>query len=305
MILTAGLTPAWQQIVRLENFRPGEVNRAVETHWCASGKVLNVAVALAQLQVPSAAVSLLGSPELLEPGLAQLGVKGTWIATQSPTRICTTILDAATKSATELVENAGPVTAAEVSALQQAFGKLAGDAAVVVLIGSLPPGAPATLFRDLLQQAKGKAIVDARGPELVAALACKPLLVKPNREELAATVGRPCDSDLELHDAMQELIGQGAQWVLVTSGARDVWLMSAGELHRFTPLDVTVVNPIGSGDCLAAGIAAALHRGDAMPEAVRYGLAAAADNAAQLLPARLDAGRVKGLAANVKSERCP
>ena len=39
MIVAAGLTPAWQQILRFDALRLGEVNRAVEAHWCASGKV--------------------------------------------------------------------------------------------------------------------------------------------------------------------------------------------------------------------------------------------------------------------------
>jgi len=41
VILVAGLTPAWQQILRFDDFRPGEVNRASEVQWCCSGKVLN------------------------------------------------------------------------------------------------------------------------------------------------------------------------------------------------------------------------------------------------------------------------
>ena len=46
MILAAGLTPAWQQIVEFDGFAVGQVNRARSVHWCASGKVLNVGIAL-------------------------------------------------------------------------------------------------------------------------------------------------------------------------------------------------------------------------------------------------------------------
>ena len=57
-----------------------------------------------------------------------------------------------------------------------------------------------------------------------------------------------------------------------------------------------VVNPIGAGICLAAGIANWPKRGgDELPEAVKYGMAAAADNVRQLLPARLDPQRVDEL----------
>ena len=49
VILSAGLTPAWQQILVFDAFHPGEVNRAVEAHWCSSGKVLNAGIAAQHL----------------------------------------------------------------------------------------------------------------------------------------------------------------------------------------------------------------------------------------------------------------
>jgi hypothetical protein len=52
MIVVAGLTPAYQQIMVHDTLRPGEVNRARDVRWCASGKVLNVAVALARFGGP-------------------------------------------------------------------------------------------------------------------------------------------------------------------------------------------------------------------------------------------------------------
>ncbi len=54
-----------------------------------------------------------------------------------------------------------------------------------------------------------------------------------------------------------------------------------------------MVNPIGCGDCLTAGIARSLCNGETVIEAVRFGVACAADNASQLLPARLDVARVQ------------
>ena len=50
------------------------------------------------------------------------------------------------------------------------------------------------------------------------------------------------------------------------------------------------MNPIGSGDCLAAGVAWALREGASMVEAIRFGMAAAAKNATMLLPSRLEKG---------------
>ena len=134
---------------------------------------------------------------------------------------------------------------------------------------------------------------------MVECLSCRPFLVKPNREELAATVGRSLSTEAELIEAMREINTRGAQWTLVTQGGEEVWLSSSNELWRFVPPKIEVVNAIACGDCLTAGLVAALDQGRSLPDAVCYGIAAAGDNAAQLLPARLAADRVRELADRV------
>jgi 1-phosphofructokinase family hexose kinase len=306
VILAAGLTPAWQQILRFERLEPGEVNRAAESVWCASGKVLNVGIALAQLGAASKTISPLGGPAkaAIEQEFADLGVPRRWIESSSPTRVCTTLLDEATGTTTELVENAKPLPPAELDALRAAFSEEASQASVVVLTGSLPAGTPSTFYLDLLKTTRALAVVDARGPELLAALECEPLIVKPNREELSRTVGRSLDDDRALLDAMRELNQAGAEWVVVTQGKDAVWATSADEAYRLTPLPVDrVVNPIGCGDCLAAGIAWGLSLGKEPLESVSLGMAAAAQNLSQLLPSRIDPETVKAQSIEIAIER--
>jgi fructose-1-phosphate kinase PfkB-like protein len=133
--------------------------------------------------------------------------------------------------------------------------------------------------------------VDARGPELLIALEEQPLVVKPNRVELEATVGRPLDSDAAIHSAMRHLAFLGAKWVVVSDGSRPLWLLGHDTLCAIRPPSSgRVVNPIGSGDCLAAGIAVGLARGLSVPDAVEVGVRAAAANLQTLLPVRSDDG---------------
>ena len=302
MILAGGLTPAWQQIVVLDRLAPGEVNRAREVHWCASGKVLNVGLALHRLEVETCTLATVGGATgaLIEKEFSIAQVPCRWITTQAPTRVCTTILDTGTGVTTELVENAEPATAAELREYLSAYAELARRAPFVVLTGSLPAGAPPTFYRDLLAQTAGQVVLDARGASLLAALEHKPFVIKPNREELGQTVGNPIESDGDLHAAMREMNKRGAAWVVVSQGKGPVWISSAERLYRVHPPQAPLVNPIGCGDCLAAGIAFGLEAGCGMPDAVRYGVAAAAENVQQLLPARLTRARVEALAAGVK-----
>ncbi len=290
MILTAGLTPAWQQIMRFDQLRPGEVNRAVEVHTCASGKGLNVAIALSHLEQECTALAPLGGPALglVEQEFAALGIARRWIEVARPTRVCTTILEQHDQRVTELVENAGSLDHASLDRFADAFSELAVTADVAVVTGSLPEGTQPTYYRDLIARARCRLILDIRGPELLELLADRPWLVKPNREELAKTVEADLSDDAILHQAMHALNRRGAEWVVVTTGAAPAWATSGGKLFRFDAAEVDVVNPIGSGDCLAAGIAAGMARGEAPLDAITLGFAAAADNVGRLLPARLD-----------------
>jgi 1-phosphofructokinase family hexose kinase len=295
MLLAAGLTPAWQQILRFERLQPGEVNRAAEAVWCASGKVLNVGRAAHLLGASTTTLSPIGGlpGEAIARDFAEDGLAARWVQSERPTRCCTTLIDSSTGTITELVENAASLEPAVLEEFVAVFRQEGANATFVVLSGSLPAGTPTTIYRDLLDGCRAPALLDARGPELLAALVHRPVLVKPNREELSATVGRPLPDDASLHAAMRELLDRGAQGVLVSQGAGPAWLATAAGLERYDPLPVApVVNPIGCGDCLAAGIAGSLFRGQPLAEAVHYGLAAAAENAATLLPARLDRERV-------------
>lgn len=309
MIVSAGLTPAWQQILRFDRLQVGEVNRAVEAHWCGSGKVLNVGIALAHLtghdEFASRTISPLGGPayDLIEAEFARLRISRRWLWTQTPTRVCTTLLDDSTHATTELVENAHPLSAVELAEFSHLFAQEAGRADWVVLSGSLPAGTPSSFYLDLLRQTSAQAVLDARGDELLLTLERRPFLVKPNREELAKTAGRSLADDVALHSAMRELNDRGAEWVVVSQGKDAVWASSRGRIYRFVPPIVShPVNPIGCGDCLAAGIVWGLSRGREPLHAILLGMGAAAENLQDFLPARLDPARVMGMADNIGVE---
>lgn len=305
MIIAAGLSPAWQQILEVNSFEVGEVNRCQSAHWCASGKVINVGVALQHLGCPCETIFPAGgyARSLIEAELNELDVSFRDLNQENPTRICTTILDRSSGQTTELVENATPISEQEVKAFAAEYRRCAETATVAVLTGSLPEGTPVTFYRDLIAKTKCPVILDARGTELEEALSAKPFLVKPNHEELERTLGRVLSSTEELIKGMQDINRRGATWVVISQGKSALWATSANEVYRFIPASVEAVNPIGCGDSLAAGIASAIYQGWTVPESIRWGMAAAADNLTQLLPARLSDSRVQELYKQVEMEQ--
>ncbi len=302
MILVAGLSPAWQQTLCFEALRIGEVNRAIEACWSASGKVLNVGIALAHLQVPSHTLSIVGgwAREPIEAEFRACHANATWISTAAPTRVCTTVLDRASKQTTELVQNATPITAAELQAFREAFLQLAPQATCIVITGSMPSGTPTTFWHDLLRNVTVPTVLDIRGPELLAVLPLHPAIIKPNREELGHTVGKPLDDDAALADAIRVMQSRGAKSLVVTQGSKALWVGQSSHVWRLEPPRVErVVNPIGCGDCLTAGLAWGVVEGRSLLDAVKLGMACAAQNVAQLLPGRLDAPAARQLAARI------
>ncbi len=305
MILCAGLTPAWQQILVFDSLRYGEVNRAREVHWCASGKVFNAAIGVHHLGGPTLALATVGGLPVgqIEEEFDAMGLPYRWVTTQAATRVCTTILEEATGTMTELVENGRPVTHEELAAFRQAYAEEAARADIVILIGSLPAGTPQSFYRDLMKCTPCPAVLDFRGEGLMSVLDLKPYVVKPNREELARTIDRSLDKDEDLLSAMRMLNARGAQWVVITQGAGPVWVSSKSKAYRLFPPEVKpVVNPIGCGDAMAAAIAWATREGRPAIEAVQLGIAASAQNIRQLLPCRLDLTRLLGEVATVRVE---
>lgn len=295
MIVCAGLTPAWQQLLVFDQFRWGEVNRAREVHWFSSGKVFNAAIAAHHLGAPTRLLAPVGGlpARQIEEEFDSLGLSYRWVRTQSSTRVCTTLIDEATGTITELVENGRPLRSEEIDAFRQAYAEEAARADVAVIIGSLPIGTPESLYRDLVERTACPVVLDFRGPGLLATLDLRPYVVKPNRQELAATLGRSLESDDDLVSAMRVLNERGAQWVVITQGAGPVFVTSRTEAYRLDPpRPERVVNPIGSGDAMAGAIAWATHRGRSALDAVRLGIAAAGQNLRQLLPCRLDPSRL-------------
>lgn len=300
MILTAGLSPAWQQTLCFDSLQIGEVNRAKRAVWCASGKVINVAVAASSLGADVALVSALGgiSGDIIRLELESFNVRTEWIETAAATRVCTTLLDAGGVT-TELVENTADLEPAAIDEFISRAQIYANVADLSVFTGSLPANAPPDLFARILRDTHHRFILDLRGEPLQHCLHLFPFLIKPNREELQRTLQQDLTADDDLLRAMRMLNEQGVRWVVVSDGARGVWVTSREVAVRMTPPRIEAVNPIGCGDCLSAGIARELEYDDDVIAAVRFGMGAAANNAEQLLPARLNIDRSTILAEQV------
>jgi fructose-1-phosphate kinase PfkB-like protein len=124
-------------------------------------------------------------------------------------------------------------------------------------------------------------ILDCCGPALRAALAYRPAIIKPNRDELAKTIGADLHDDQRLCAAIAGLLigPQHAGAIVVTMGSSGAIAASSEGWWRIVPPRIQPVSPIGSGDAFAAGLAAGTVERRTLAEAARYATALAAANA--------------------------
>ena len=273
MIFTVTCNPALDLAVRLDGLQLGGLNRTAGATLVAGGKGVNVSRVLGELGERNKALGFVAGSNgvMLESALQQMGVVTEFIRLpEGQTRINVKLYG---EQETEL--NApGPVVSH-----QQAEGLLSGlsrlqEDDLLCLCGSLPPGMGVDSYARMLAAARGvRAIVDTSGEALLSALSEKPWLVKPNRDELAALVGRELPTIEDVIGAAEWLSEQGAQNVLVSLGKDGALLCAEGKrLYQPAP-DGEVIGTVGAGDSLVAGFAAGWQRYGDMAQALRLGIA--------------------------------
>jgi 6-phosphofructokinase 2 len=148
-----------------------------------------------------------------------------------------------------------------------------------VASGSLPPGLPDTTYADLAHAARQHGVrlaVDTSGPALAAALQAGVALVKPSLRELRELLHEPLTEPADWHRAALALVRQGqADIVALTLGEKGALLATREGSWQAPALPATAEHgTTGAGDCFLAALVWSLDRGDAPPEALRWGIAA-------------------------------
>ena len=202
------------------------MNRAVSAKPFPGGKAAHVAMVAQALALEVTWVGFLGGAagEECESGLSALGIPLTVVRTRADTRANLEII-ARDGTVTEILEPGGGVTDGEVERLLSACRDIfaeSGEGSQVALSGSLPPGAPADFYAELIRLAHVygcRVLLDTSGEALRQALAAAPDLVKPNRAEASGFAGRPVFSADAAVEVAQEMIDAGARGVAVSLGA--------------------------------------------------------------------------------------
>ncbi len=307
MIICLGATPALQRVMIFGQFQINAVNRAMEVTESTAGKSINVAKVLKVLGESPLALGFAGGDrgQLVLQHLDELGIRHDFIEVEARTRMCVTVIDRGARSNTELVEESQPVTPSAYDSLMQRLMWNLPQARMLILSGTLTSGGPQDFYAHCVTAARNvgvETIVDATGQPLRLALAARPRVAKPNRAELAATVGGTLDSERAILGAMRRLMDMGASSVVVTAGPDTVLAADSRRAWRIGVPKVEAVNSIGSGDAFTAGLSIALTGGRDLGEACRVATACGAANAMTLLAGDLDPAEARRLEEQTRVE---
>ncbi|MGH3286816.1 MAG: 1-phosphofructokinase family hexose kinase, partial [Streptosporangiaceae bacterium] len=280
-VVCATLNPALDITYIGERFAAGQSNRVSRVYAQAGGKAVNVARLLRQaghdVIVTGFAGGLVGAE--IAAHLDEWAVPHRFVRCAGASRRTVSALSTQDAAVTAYNENGPRVTGAEWTLFAGRFAELARGARLVILSGSLPGGLPVDAYRTLACLAADSgaaAFIDAHAAPLLAAVAAKPALVKPNEHELAEVAGLavPVPLPAVVH-ASRRLLADGAQGVVVSLGPRGL----VGVLPGMTLLAVPPAqqgNPVGAGDAALAALAEGHLAGQPWPDRLRRAAAMSA-----------------------------
>ncbi|GGU13419.1 MULTISPECIES: 1-phosphofructokinase [Streptomyces] len=279
MILTVTPNPSLDRTYEVPALERGEVLRATAERMDPGGKGVNVSRAVAAAGHRTVAVVPLGGAPgaLVAQLLAGQGIEVAPVPVAGHTR--SNIALAEPDGTLTKVNAPGPeLTWEESETILTTVGAYSPAADWIACCGSLPRGLAPEWYAELVTRAHGagaRIALDTSGPSLLAALAARPDVVKPNAEELAEAVGRPLATIGDAVKAAEELREQGAGAVLASLGADGQLLVSAAGTWYGTAAVDLVRSDVGAGDASLAGFLAAGGEGpDALAAAVAHGAAA-------------------------------
>jgi tagatose 6-phosphate kinase len=275
------LNPALDITYVSERFTAGEANRVSRVHAQAGGKAVNVARLLRQaghdVVVTGFAGGLVGDE--IVGHLDEWAIPHCLVRCAAGSRRTVSAFSAQDAAVTAYYESGPPIAAAEWERFSDGFANLVHGAAGVVLSGSLPAGLPVDAYRTLAGLAAGSGsgtFIDAHAAPLLAAMAAKPALVKPNEYELAEAAGLavPVPLPAAVH-AARRLLADGAQGVVVSLGARGLLGVLPGMSLLAAP-PTQRGNPVGAGDAAFAALVHGHLTGQPWPDRLRRAAAMSA-----------------------------
>lgn len=250
MIYTITTNPAIDYILRFDKFEDGATIRASEDEKYPGGKGIMASKILYNLGEKSVNLGFVGGfiGEYIANSIRDLGLDENFVRIKENSRINVKL-----KYDKETEINAkGPKISKE--EVQKFFDSLKeiekGD--VIVISGSLPYSLDSDFYKKVIEKTEADFTIDIADKKLLDYLAYKPLLVKPNEEELGKIFETEINDD-NLVQYARKLNELGAKNVIVSLGGKGSIFVDENKAYRAKPIHGKLVNSVGAGDSMVGG----------------------------------------------------
>jgi 1-phosphofructokinase family hexose kinase len=304
-VFTITAHPAVDRVLQVARLHPNETNRVRVTRLYAGGKGNNAARALHRLGVPVQTLGFQGgyTGEFCTRSLEAEGIATSFTGCRALTRTSQLVFESETGNVYPLYEPGQAIEADEAEALLSEVSRRLTPGALCLVCGTcLVPDLYARII-SLAHQRGARVLLDSSGEALRRGIAAKPYLVKANVHEWAEALGEPLPDRTAQLGALRAVQASGVSIVALSLGAGGL-LATDGATAWHGKLQMeNVINTVGCGDSLLAGMAAALREGASLPEVVRRGVACGAANTQVVGAGFIERSSVEELLPRVKIER--
>lgn len=287
MILCVTLNPCLDKTLSVPPWKPGDSVRGLDVSEVVGGKGNNVARALKRLGRGAKPVTFLGGPvgERCASMLREEeGFETLIVPSMAPTRTILTVRTEESADQTAFFDPDPEISADEADELLRSVDRVisSGGVEAITLSGSSPSEATHGLFLDLISMARMRRLpvfLDTYGPPLETIWGFWPDVIQLNRRELSQHLRKDDPTDDEILALLGTWNTHGVRLAIVTDGPDAALVMVDGQFFSALPPEIDVVNPVGSGDCLLAGIVDSWLSGLEPEAMIRRGFACAVANA--------------------------
>lgn len=286
MIYTVTLNPSIDLLVELENLNLGQYNNIINETTLPGGKALNVSRILSALRIPSIATGFVGGFQgmFIKDWLEKERIQADFVEMKNVNRTNIKIFENKRES---VINFPGPkISSQEVNELLYYLSRVReGD--TLIFGGSVPPmedNRNIDIYDRLVSVAtsnKADFVADVPSQYLINMVKEKPLLIKPNGEDISEIFGVEIKDTKDYIPYGKKLQEMGAKNVIISYGAQGSMLFSGDKVYASNKIDDgrEIVNTTACRDAMIAGFLGNLVKDNNPLEAYKVSIAAASATA--------------------------
>ncbi len=308
MIVTVTLNPAVDEECLVPEFRPGKWFRAGQVNRSPGGKGINVSYMLSQVDFPSVAMGFLAgfNGEYIRDALRRLHITTNFIHVPGETRSNVYIVDEVGHIETGVAESGPYIPEEALGRFLTNYERMLVRARFVMIGGSLPPGVPQDIYRDLVERAKSKGIptlLDAAGPPLLAAIEEGPTFARVDHRFMAWVAGISLTSLDNLIEVVSRVHDYGVEWAVASYRNYCAVFFSPEGIYLAEFERKGLASLFASDDALVAGFIIAREEKMDAEETIRFSTACAWENSLRVEKGFRGRLEIDQLAAQVQVEK--